>query len=282
MERTGAHGGLRRALGRPGGLLGSVLVAAFLLAGLFGPMCAPHDPGRQDLGRALQGPSLRAPLGTDENGCDLLSELLWGARLALVVAGSTVLVSLALGTAVGSAAALAGGLVEEVLMRVTDVLMAFPGILLNLAVVALVAEPSTGYLIFALCLNGWVGFARLARAQVLALQTRGYVAAARAAGLPTPVVWWRHILPHALPALLVQASFAFAGVVLTEASLSFLGLGPPHHYSWGALLSQGTAYLWLTHHLALVAGGAIALVVLGFNLLGDAVQDALGTGSSLS
>jgi peptide/nickel transport system permease protein len=266
---------LRSVWRSPGALVGGALVGIFLLAAIIGPWVAPQSPTRQDLENALEGPSLAHPLGTDENGADLLSEVLHGARLALYIAGTTVAISLLLGIAIGSLAGYIGGLVDEGVMRVVDLLLAFPGILLNLAVVALVARPTTSYLIFALCLNGWVGFARVARGQVLSVKSREFVLSARAAGASPGRILIRHIIPHIMPPLLVQASFAFAGVVLTEAALSFLGLGPPHHYSWGSLLGQGTAFMWLSHHLALVPAACIAAVVLGCNLLGDTLQQKL-------
>ena len=165
------------------------------------------------------------------------------------------------------------GAVDEVLMRVVDVLLAFPGILLNIAIVALIARPGVGVMIFALALNGWVGYARVARGQVLSLRERDYVLAARAIGARPARIMWRHIFPNLLSPILVQMSFAFGGVILVEASLSFLGLGPQVDYTWGALLDQGTTYLWKTQRLALVPGLAIMLVVLGSNLLGDGLRD---------
>lgn len=255
--------------------VGAVLLSLFVLLSFFGPLLAPASPESQNLDRILEGPSRDHLLGTDENGCDLLSELMYGARLALFIAGVTVLISFVLGVFLGSLAGYAGGALDEVLMRIIDLLLSFPGILLNLAVVAMVRRPSTFYLIVALCLNGWVGFARMARGQVLAIKERDFVLAARATGAGSGRVLFIHILPHLLPPLMVQASFAFAGVVLTEASLSFLGLGPPVHYSWGSLLNQGTSFLWLTHHLALAPAVAIGLVVLGCNLMGDGLQEWL-------
>jgi peptide/nickel transport system permease protein len=266
---------LRSLTRSPGALVGAVLVGLFVFTALFGPWLAPYDPHHQDLEQTLKGPSWSHPLGTDENGCDLLSEVLYGARLALIIAGVTVSISLTLGILLGSLAGYAGGWLDEAVMRIVDLLLAFPGILLNLAVVALVARPTTGYLIFALCLNGWVGFARVARGQVLTVKRREFVLSAEAAGAAPPRILFRHIIPHILPPLLVQASFAVAAVVLTEAALSFLGLGPPHHYSWGSLLGQGTAFMWLSHHLALIPAACIGAVVLGCNLLGDTLQQRL-------
>ena len=244
-----------------------------MLVALLGPFVAPYSPTQQDLDHLLAGPSAAHWLGTDENGVDLLSELLHGARLALLISGVVMLICASLGTAIGVLAGYYRGWVEEVVMRAVDVLLAFPGILLNIAIVALVARPGIGVLVFALCLNGWVGYARLARGQVLSLRERDYVLAARAMGARPARIMWRHIVPNLLSPLLVQMSFAFGGIVLVEASLSFLGLGPQVNYTWGALLDQGTTYLWKTQRLALVPGIAIMVVVLGSNLLGDGLRD---------
>ncbi len=203
----------------------------------------------------------------------MLSELLHGARLALLISGIVVLLCATTGTAIGILAGYYRGAVDEIVMRVVDVLLAFPGILLNITIVALIARPGVGVMIFALSLNGWVGYARLARGQVLSLREREYVMAARALGARPARIMWRHIFPNLLSPILVQMSFAFGGIILVEASLSFLGLGPQVSYTWGALLDQGTAYLWKTQRLALVPGVAIMVVVLGSNLLGDGLRD---------
>jgi peptide/nickel transport system permease protein len=155
------------------------------------------------------------------------------------------------------------------------VLLSFPGILLNLAIVALARRPSLGFMVFALTVNGWVGYARVARGQTLVVREREFVLAARASGAALPRLLRKHIIPSILGPLIVQATFGFGGVVLVEASLSFLGLGPAIPYSWGALLAQGTTYLWRSTHLAAVPGVAIAMVVLGSNLLGDSLRDRL-------
>ena len=255
--------------------VGAVLLGVFMLMAIVGPWLAPFDPERQALDHLLEGPSRIHLLGTDENGCDLLSQLLWGARLAAGISIVTVAVCLTLGTALGVLGGYLGGWVDELIMRVVDVLLAFPGILLNLAIVALVPTAGTGVFVFALAVNGWVGYARVARGQVLQLREREYVQAARAIGAPPARIMLRHIAPNILSPLIVQATFGLSGVILVEASLSFLGLGRLHAYSWGSLLAQGTTYLWRTSHLALVPGVAIAAVVLGCNLLGDALRDRL-------
>jgi peptide/nickel transport system permease protein len=260
---------------RPATVVGAAFVALFLLAALLGPLVAPHAPLAQDLDHVLAGPGPSYLLGTDENGSDLLSMLLHGARLALLTAGSTVVICFVIGAVVGATAGYFGGWVDEALMRVVDVLLAFPGILLNLAIVALVKRPSVGFVVFALAINGWVGYARLARGQTLVVREREYVLAARASGARFPRILVHHILPSIMGPLVVQATFGFGGVIMVEASLSFLGLGPAVPYTWGSLLAQGTTYLWRSARLAAAPGAAIALVVLGCNLLGDGLRDRL-------
>ncbi len=258
-----------------GAWLGAALLGVFVLVAIFGPFLAPYAPEAQSLDHLLEPSSRAHLLGTDENGCDLLSQLLWGARLAAGISIVTVALCALLGTALGVVAGYLGGWVDEAVMRVVDVLLAFPGILLNLAIVALVPSAGVGVFIFALAVNGWVGYARIARGQVLQLREREFVQAARAIGASSHRIMLRHVAPNILSPLIVQATFGLSGVILIEASLSFLGLGRLHAYSWGALLAQGTTYLWRTSHLALVPGVAIAVVVLGCNLLGDALRDRL-------
>lgn len=257
----------------PSAKLGYVLVIGFLATALFGPLVAPHSPTEHNLERILEGPSADHWLGTDQNGVDVFSAMLYGARAALVISGCVVLLSAAIGVTLGLIAGYHGGALDELIMRVVDVLLAFPGILLNIAIVALVAEPGIPTLIFALTVNAWVGYARLARGQVLSLRETEYVQAARAIGAPPRVVMARHILPNMLAPLFVFASFAFGGVVAVEAALSFLGLGPQLGYTWGALLEQGTTFVWQSPRLVLIPGFAIMLVVLGANLFGDGLRD---------
>lgn len=255
--------------------LGAALLAVFVLAAVLGPVLAPSSPTRADLDARLLGPSLTHLLGTDENGVDLLSEMLHGARVALEISTIVVSVCAVIGVTLGTIAGYFGGWIDEVIMRVVDVLLAFPGLLLNMAIVAVVKRPSTGIVIFALVVNGWVAYARVARAQVLSLRERDYVSAARAIGAGAGRIMRRHIIPNLLSPVLVQMTFGFGGVILVEASLSFLGVGPPLTYTWGALLEQGRGQIWNTQRLALVPGLAIAMVVIGCNLLGDALRDRL-------
>lgn len=255
--------------------VGAALLALFLLVALLGPLLVQRSPTAHDLDHLLETPSAAHLLGTDESGSDLLTQLCYGARLLLGLATAVVSICLFFGVVIGSLAGYFGGWLDEIIMRVIDVLLAFPGILLNIAIAALVPRAGLGVLIFALAVNGWVGYARVTRAQVLRVREMEYVLAARALGVGSWHVMWRHILPNILSPILVQATFGAAGVVLVEASLSFLGLGPPVPYTWGALLSQGTTYYWRARHLLLVPGVSIALLVLGCNLLGDGLRDYL-------
>ncbi len=266
---------MRRLLSRLGigPSVGMLLLALFFFAAIIGPLLAPYGPETQNLGHLLEKPSHAHLLGTDENGCDVLSQLLWGARLAAGISMTVVALCLVIGIAIGTIAGYFGGAVDEVIMRLVDVLLAFPGILLNLAIVAMVPSAGVGVFVFALTVNGWVGYARVARGQVLQVREREFVQAARALGASPWRIMLRHVVPNTLSPLIVQATFGFAGVILVEASLSFLGVGRLHNYSWGALLSQGTTYLWRTQHLAMAPGIAIALVVLGCNLVGDGLRD---------
>jgi peptide/nickel transport system permease protein len=258
--------------------VGAAMLAVFVLAGVFGPWIAPHDVGalHQDLDHRFEGMSSTHWLGTDSRGLDAFSQLLWGARSALQLSVIVVAISATIGIAVGTIAGWFRGIVDEVLMRFVDILMAFPGILLNIAIVATVERPGDGIMIAALCANGWVGYARVARGQVLALRERDFVTAAVALGASNTRVMARHLLPNLMGPALVQMSFAFGGVILVEATLSFLGLGAHNDYTWGAMLDQARTFLWKSDWVklyTLVPGLAIMWVVLGANLLGDGLRD---------
>jgi peptide/nickel transport system permease protein len=214
-------------------------------------------------------------LGTDSTGIDTLSELLWGAREALLISVIVVGISSVVGVAIGTVAGWFGGWVDEAVMRVVDVLLAFPGILLQIAIVATVARPGIGVMIAALCANGWVGYARVARGEVLALRERDFVTAAIAIGASNRRIMRRYLVPNILGPAFVQMAFGFGTVIIIEASLSFLGLGPQVPYTWGAMLAQGTTFLWKVgfRTYVLVPGLAITWVVIGANLLSDGLRD---------
>ena len=240
-----------------------------------GPVVAPYDPRAIDLAHEYAAPSLRHLLGTGDNGIDLLSAVLYGARLAAVVGVSVVGISLAIGVSLGALAGYAGGLTDHLVTGFADLVQAFPAIVLNIAILALVAEPGVEHVILALAANGWVLYARIARAQTLTLRERDFIDATRALGFRPSRTVIRHILPNLAAPIVVQATAGFGAVVLAEATLSFLGLGPGKSVSWGALLDQGTAVLLRFPHVALVAGAAIAATVFGFNLTGDWLRDRL-------
>ncbi len=250
-------------------------VALLVLVALFGPLLAAHGPVSQDLERRLDGPSRAHLLGLDELGRDILSRLLWGARVSMLVGFTVVGSATLIGLVVGALAGTLGGRVDTLLMRLLDVFLAFPGILLAIALVA-VLGPALSHVILALVAIGWVSTARLVRGQILQLKQQEFVLAARAAGVSTPRLVLRHLIPNVLPLVVVQASLGLAGAILAEASLSFLGLGiQPPTPSWGAMINAGRSHLLDAPHLTLFPGLAIVFAVVALNFLGDALVDRL-------
>jgi peptide/nickel transport system permease protein len=254
--------------------LGGFIVVVAAIAAVVGPFVVPFDPAAQDLALRLAGPSAAHPFGLDELGRDILARVLAGARISFLVGLTVVSVSASIGTLLGAVAGYAGGIVDDVISRVIDVLLAFPGLLLAIALVA-VLGPSLGNVLFALTIIGWVGYARLVRGQVLRAREFEYVQAARALGAGVPRILGWHVIPTALPAVVVQATLGMAGAIIGEAALSFLGLGvQPPTPSWGTMLNGGRAHLLDAPHLTIFPGLAIAVLVLGFNFLGDGLRDA--------
>jgi peptide/nickel transport system permease protein len=255
--------------------LGAAIVGLTLLAAVIGPAVTPFDPAGQELALRLASPSLVHPFGLDELGRDILARVLAGARISFLVGFTVVIVSSALGTLLGAVAGYFGGRIDDVISRVIDTLLAFPGLLLAIALVA-VLGPSLANVLFALTIIGWVGYARLVRGQVLRAREFEYVQAAKALGATTPRILWKHIIPTAIPAVVVQATLGMAGAIIGEASLSFLGLGvQPPTPSWGTMLNGGRAHILDAPHLTLFPGLAIALLVLGLNFLGDGLRDRI-------
>jgi peptide/nickel transport system permease protein len=255
---------------------GVVLVTIFVICALFAPWIAPQDPAHIDLPTRLAGPSLSHWCGTDELGRDILSRLVYGSRISMLVGSCVVAASLALGLVVGSIAGYYGGRIDRfVNVVVMNAFLSFPGILLAIAFVAF-RGPGIFNLVLALSLGGWVGYARLVRAQVLAAREREFVEAARALGASDLRVIVRHILPNIIQPIIVQAAIGMAGAILAEATMSFLGLGvPPPTASWGTMLNDGRAHLFDAPHLVIFPALEVMLAVLSFNFIGDALRDFL-------
>ena len=255
--------------------VGAAIVLATILAASLGPWLVPFDPSVQELALRLEGPTGAHWFGLDELGRDICARVLRGARISLLVGLVVVSVSSTIGVALGSIAGYFGGRIDEAISRVIDILLAFPGLLLSIALVA-VLGPSLVNVVLALSLIGWVGYARLVRGQVLRARELEFVQAARALGAPTSRILTRHIIPATLPAVTVQATLGMGGAILAEAALSFLGLGvQPPTPSWGTMLSYGRGHLLDAPHLTIFPGLAIAILVLGFNFLGDGLRDRL-------
>jgi peptide/nickel transport system permease protein len=254
-------------------ITGAVIVAVAALAAIVGPSLTPFDPASQELALRLAGPSGSHPFGLDELGRDILARVLAGARISFFVGLMVVTVSATFGTMLGAIAGYFGGVMDDVISRVIDTLLAFPGLLLAIALVA-VLGPSLVNVLFALTIIGWVGYARLVRGQVLRAREFEYVQAARALGAGTVRILWRHVIPSAIPAVVVQATLGMAAAIIGEAALSFLGLGvQPPTPSWGTMLNGGRAHILDAPHLTMFPGLAIALLVLGFNFVGDGLRD---------
>jgi peptide/nickel transport system permease protein len=256
--------------------LGILLLTGFVLCAAMAPVLAPASPAQLDLSGRLAPPSLLHWFGTDELGRDILSRVIYGARISLLVATGVVGISLTIGLIFGCLAGFYGGYTDTLVnIYISNAFLALPGILLAIAFVAFLG-PGLLNLILALSLSGWVGYARLVRAQVMAIKEREFVEAARALGSSDLRMICRHILPNILQPLIVQAAIGMAGAVLAEATLSFLGLGiPAPAPSWGAMLNDGRSHLFDSPHLVFFPAAAVMLSVLSFNFIGDALRDYL-------
>ncbi|HVP53953.1 MAG TPA: ABC transporter permease [Candidatus Eisenbacteria bacterium] len=268
---------LRRAAGH--NLLatsGAVMITVFVACALFAPWLAPQDPAHIDLPARLMAPSAAHWFGTDELGRDILSRVIYGARISMLVGTCVVATSLTLGLIFGSIAGYYGGILDRLLnVVVMNAFMSFPGILLAIAFVAFLG-PGLFNLVLALSIGGWVGYARLVRAQVLAVREREFVEAARALGASDLRIIVRHILPNIIQPVIVQAAIGMAGAILAEATMSFLGLGvPPPTPSWGSMLNDARSHLFDAPHLVLFPAAAVMLAVLSFNFIGDGLRDYL-------
>ncbi|HEV7732274.1 MAG TPA: ABC transporter permease [Candidatus Binatia bacterium] len=267
----------RRRAGLGAVIAGGAIVVLVALLGAAAPLVTSASPYTTDLDARLAPPDHAHPLGQDALGRDVLARLLRGARISLGTGIAITAISLLVGVLLGAAAGYAGGWLDEALARVIDVLLAFPGLLLAIALAAILG-PSLPNVVLALSLLGWTGYARLARAQVAALRQRELTQAARALGATPSRIIGRHLLPLAAPAIVVQATFGLSSAILAEASLSFLGLGaPPPLPSWGSMLDEGRQFMLVAPHLVIVPGLALVGTVLALQLLGDGLQRMLDT-----
>lgn len=266
---------LRQLVGDRTALVGLVILALMFAVALIGPYVAPHDPNEQDVLHRYASPSWQHPLGTDNLGRDELSRLLHGARASLLSALAVGAAILLIGVAVGTTAGFVGGVVDGLMMRVVDVLLAFPSLLLALAVTGMLG-PGLFHLLVAMTLVWWAEYARLVRGLALAVKERPFIESARAIGLPPARVAFRHLLPNMVSPVIVLGTLQTGRLLLALAALSFLGLGvQPPTPEWGAMLNEGKDYLASAPQLMLYPGLAITIAALGFNLLGDGLRDVL-------
>lgn len=256
-------------------LMGGSVVLVLLLASLGAPLLAPYDSGAIDAWHVLEPPSSRHWFGTDELGRDVFSRVLYGARISLKVGFVAVGIASLIGTAVGLIAGYFGRLVDTLLMRLVDIMLCFPAFFLILAVITFL-EPSIWYIMMIIGLTGWMGVARLVRAETLTIREMDYVLAARGIGCSDTRIMFRHILPNAISPVLVSATLGIGGAILTESALSFLGIGvQPPTPSWGNILTSGKDYIEFAWWLSFFPGMAILITVLSYNLLGEGIRDVL-------
>ena len=256
-------------------LAGLVIVLLVVGVALFAPLIAPYDYAKIDPNAVLLPPSWRHPFGTDYLGRDVLSRVIWGARVSVEVGVVSVGIACAIGTVVGAVAGYFGGIVDEIIMRFVDIMLCFPTFFLILAVIS-VLEPSILNIMVVIGLTSWMGVARLVRAEVLSLREREFVLSARISGVPTWRIILRHILPNAMGPVIVAATLGVGSAILVESGLSFLGIGvQPPTPSWGGILASGKDAIQIAWWLSFFPGCAILLTVLGYNLLGEGLRDIL-------
>ncbi|MBI5485213.1 MAG: ABC transporter permease [Deltaproteobacteria bacterium] len=253
---------------------GAVVIALFLLS-LLAPIIAPYDPSAINAWKVLSPPSWQHWFGTDDLGRDVFSRVLFGARISLKVGFVAVGIAVAIGTVVGLLSGYYSGIVDATLMRLVDIMLCFPAFFLILAVITFL-RPDIWYIMAIIGLTGWMGVARLVRAETLSIREMDYVTAARCIGCSNSRIMFRHILPNAVSPVLVSATLGIAGAILTESALSFLGIGvQPPTPSWGNILTSGKDYIEFAWWLSLFPGLAILVTVLAYNLLGEGIRDAL-------
>jgi ABC-type dipeptide/oligopeptide/nickel transport system permease subunit len=253
---------------------GLAIIVIYVVAAVFAPWLATHDPAAQDLMASLQGPSAAHWLGTDSYGQDLYSRLLYGAQLALIIGFASVALGLVVGVAIGLAAGLMGGRTEWVLMRIVDGLLAFPELILAMAFMAVLGL-GTENVVYALALSFVGPFARMTRGDVLQVKNQPYIEAARLMGVTTAAIIWRHVLPNVVSPILVQAGMRVSIAILLESGLSFLGIGVvPPTPDWGLMIAEGRAFITMAPWISGVPGVALAILLVALNLLGDGLRDA--------
>ena len=265
----------RRLKRNKAAIIGGVIVLVYVLVALLAPFISPYPPLEGNLAKRLQGPSLENWLGTDALGRDILSRVIYGARISLQIQLAAVLIALVLGTLLGLFGGYYGGFTDGLIMRLMDILLAFPGIFLAIAIIA-VLGPGLMNLILAAGIYSVPQFARIVRGSILSLKEKEFVEAARASGESDTSIIFRYLLPNSMAPLIIQTSLRMATVLLTASGLSFLGLGvQPPQAEWGAMLSTARPYLITAPHVATFPGLAIMFVVMGFNLFGDGLRDSL-------
>ncbi len=256
-------------------IIGGSIVGILLLLAVLAPFISPFDPMQLRIEESLLGPGGQYLFGTEKSGADILSILLHGTRLSFEIGVTATLVCVFIGLVLGSIAGYFGGWLDSVLMRMLDIIFAFPGIILAIAIATVMGASKTN-VIFALIFTGWAGYTRLVRGEVRSLREKEYIQAAEAIGLSTVRIIVFHIWPNLVSPILVAATFGIAGCILTESSLSFLGIGvPPGTPSWGALLDQGRDVLIDAPHVSTFPGLAIMITILGFNFLGEGLRERL-------
>ena len=266
---------VKRALTARGAPFGMAVLALVVLMAVVAPLIAPYDPLKQDLMNARLAPSAEHLLGTDDLGRDVLARVIFGSRVSLIAGLTSVAIGMAIGSLLGLAAGFAGGMVDSLVMRLVDAVLSFPGLVLALALGAVMGAGLFGVVI-ALGVVYTPTFARLMRGQVLSIREREFVHAARVIGAPAWRILAQHVLPNVATPIVIQASLSIAFAILAEASLSFLGLGvPPPTPSWGGMINQGRGYLQQAPWIVFGPGAALFVTVLGLNFVGDAIRDAL-------
>jgi peptide/nickel transport system permease protein len=256
-------------------VVGTIIILILFGIALSAPIISRYDPARIDVENILAPPSANHWMGTDETGRDVMSRMIYGARVSMLVGFVAVGIATLIGIVFGAIAGYYGGRVDAVIMRFVDIMLCFPTFFLILAVIA-VLEPSLWNIMFIIGITGWMGVARLVRAEFLSLKEQEFVQAALAFGASDLRIIFRHLLPNAMAPVLISATFGIAGAILTESALSFFGLGvQPPTPSWGNILSSGYKYIDFAHWLSIFPGLGILITALGYNLLGEGLRDAL-------